>query len=180
MVDLPQYLRSRAGVIRCGQRLEKTLAAKGSVLNLSRLEKAHYALGMIPELAKPFSLEPVCASRENVEDLPIGHARGDEGLRVLPSCKRRGKRDKRLDALTFGGGQLYIRNRRLSLAPRRDHVADEGAGDRLGLPSLPRERSDQTFCYEDLQGSSDPSAPKPIPGFDLYFRECRPRGEFAG
>jgi hypothetical protein len=125
-------------------------------------------------------MEPVCASRENVEDLPIGHARGDEGLRVLPSCKRRGKRDKRLDALAFGRGQLYIRNRRLSLAPRRDHVADEGAGDRLGLPSLPRERSDQTFCYEDLQGSSDPGAPEPIPGFDLYFRECRSRGEFAG
>lgn len=142
MVNVPQYLRSRAGVIRCGKRLEKALTAKWSVLNLSRLEKADYALGMIPELAKPFPVKPVSAIGEKIEDLPVGHARGDKGLWVLPSCKRRGKHDECLKALAFGGSQLYMRNYRLGLAPRRDHVADERAGDRFGLPSLPRERSD--------------------------------------
>ncbi|WQO30789.1 hypothetical protein U0023_25570 (plasmid) [Microvirga lotononidis] len=180
MIDVPQYLHGRAGVVRCGQRLEKALPTEGAVLYLSRLEKAHDALGMIPELAKPFPLEPVCARREKIEDLPVGHARGDKGLRVLPACKRRGKRDERLDALAFGSGQPYIRNCLLSLASRRDHVANEGAGNRLGLPSLPRERSNQTFRYEDLQCSPDPGAPKAISGFDLYFRECRSRGDFAG
>ena len=119
-------------------------------MNLSRLEKAHDALGMIPELAKPFPVKPVGAIREKIEDLPVGHARSDEGLRVLTSRQRGGKHDKRLDALACGGGQLYIRNCRLSLAPRRDHVADEGAGDRFGPPSLPREQSNQTFRGEDL------------------------------
>jgi hypothetical protein len=142
MVNVPQYCRGCAGVIRCGQRLEKALTAEGLVLNVSRLEKAHDALGMIPEFAKPFPVKPVSAIREKIEDLPVGHARGDEGLRVLPSCKRRGKHDERLKALAFGGSQLYMRNYCLSLAPRRDHVADEGAGDRFGLPSLPWERSD--------------------------------------
>jgi hypothetical protein len=142
MVNVPQYRGDRAGVIRRGERLDKALAAEWSVLNLSRLKKAHYALGMIPKLAKPFPVKPVSAIREKIEDLPVGHACGDEGLRVLPSCKRRGKRDERLKALAFGGSQLYMRNYCLSLAPRRDHVADEGAGDRFGLPSLPWERSD--------------------------------------
>jgi hypothetical protein len=41
---------------------------------------------MIPELAKPFPVEPVSAIRKKIEDLPIGHARGDEGLRILPFC----------------------------------------------------------------------------------------------
>jgi hypothetical protein len=97
---------------------------------------------MIPELAKPFPVKPAGAIREKIEDLPVGHARGDEGLRVLTSCKRCGKHDERLDALAFGGSQLYMRDCRLSVAPRHGHVADEGAGDRFGLPSLPRKRSD--------------------------------------
>lgn len=180
MVDVPQYRRGGAGVIRRSQRFEETLAAERSVLKLSRLEKAHYALGMVPELTKPFPVEPVGTIREKIEYLPVGHARGDEGLRVVAFRNRRVQQDERMDTFAFRGVQLHMGNHRLSLTPRSDQAADEGAGDRVGPPSLSRERSDQSFCREGLQGNPDSGASELISGFDLNLRERRSRSQFAG
>jgi hypothetical protein len=97
---------------------------------------------MVPELAKPFPVEPVSAIRKKIEDLPVGHARGDEGLRVLPFCKRRVQQDERMDTFAFRGAQLHMRNHCLSLTPCGDQATDDGTGDRSSSPSLARERSD--------------------------------------